>query len=700
MVPPNNLGPGLSDKDVNETQYRGMIGSLMYLTARRPNIQFSTCLCARYQANPKESYLMLLREFSAMSLAEAEYVAVAGCCTNILWMKSKLTDYDIIYEKVPIFYDNTSAISISNNLVLHSRTKHIDIIYHFIGDHILKGDIELHFIPTQYQRVDIFTKPLDEPTFKRLIVELDQVEFIFEEIAFTTNNEVALLYPLHPNSDYFIETLDDSKIWVSTPTRGIRGDIGYSGEIRAKGTLKKSCLPPRAYASRMIRRIDVRISDFLKLFVYASKHALKPNQTEGPPFTDHMKAICNLDVHVDPKSPKPYSQTEEVPQGKKSRAKSRLRRKQSSKHTSKSKTESSKSKTGQSEKETQSSLAKDKIPSHPSPPTPVVGEIHKELQQAPSGPTSLGATSEDGAHSQLSSGYDASADSTAEAGSELSAPNDSIPSQQDILKDKRSTFLTPDSPQDEPIIVLDESEEEEFAKDKDTHASSHDVPEDTSIPHPPSPKSAQIQELMAQPKLSKLLASNNFASCLPTKLKELPSKFIELSGEIKVLKQHIKDMKIELPGDLKEIPTKLQTFTSTISIQKQLKTLDSLPSLLNKVTETLNRFATVVENASGATTKDVPSAGQATASLAEGEKNTTKDAETNLQNELVYLLGIDVVEQYHNKKLLFDKYCDKMLKRRKSSKIINYDVITQKGPISLKVYREDETIEVFGKSQS
>ncbi|GJW09748.1 hypothetical protein Tco_1575575 [Tanacetum coccineum] len=61
----------------------------------------------------------------------------------------------------------------------------------------------------------------------------------------------------------------------------------------------------------------------------------------------------------------------------------------------------------------------------------------------------------------------------------------------------------------------------------------------------------------------------------------------------------------------------------------------------------------------------------------EGEKNT-KDAETNLQNELVDLLSIDVVEQYHNKKLLFDKYCDKMLKRRKISKIINCDVLTQK----------------------
>ncbi|GKC19159.1 retrovirus-related pol polyprotein from transposon TNT 1-94 [Tanacetum coccineum] len=108
----------------------------------------------------------------AMSSTKAEYVAVAGCCANILSMKSQLTDYDIVYEKVPIFCDNTSAIAISNNPVLHSRTKHFEIRYHFIRDHILKGDIELHFIPTQYQLADIFTKPLDEPTFKRLIVEL------------------------------------------------------------------------------------------------------------------------------------------------------------------------------------------------------------------------------------------------------------------------------------------------------------------------------------------------------------------------------------------------------------------------------------------------------------------------------------------------------------------------------------------------
>ncbi|GKA09335.1 retrovirus-related pol polyprotein from transposon TNT 1-94 [Tanacetum coccineum] len=108
----------------------------------------------------------------AMSLAEAKYVAAAGCCESILWMKSQLSDYDNLYKMVPIFYDNTSAIAISNNPVLHSRTKHIDIRYHFIRDHILKGYFEIHFIPTEYQLADIFTKPLDEPTFTRLKTEL------------------------------------------------------------------------------------------------------------------------------------------------------------------------------------------------------------------------------------------------------------------------------------------------------------------------------------------------------------------------------------------------------------------------------------------------------------------------------------------------------------------------------------------------
>ncbi|GJT08891.1 hypothetical protein Tco_0843353 [Tanacetum coccineum] len=155
-------------------------------------------------------------------------------------------------------------------------------------------------------------------------------------------------------------------------------------------------------------------------------------------------------------------------------------------------------------------------------------------------------------------------------------------------------------------------------------------------------------------------------------------------------------MDIELPGDLKEIPTKLETFTSTISsLTSQVAELKNIQwELPTEVTQTLDRFATVVENASRATTRDVPSAGQATASPAEGEKNT-KDAETNLKDELVDLLGTNIVTQYYNKKLLFDKYYDKMLKRKKSPKITICEVLTKKGPITLKIYREDGSKEVI-----
>ncbi|GJX31216.1 hypothetical protein Tco_0241071 [Tanacetum coccineum] len=137
---------------------------------------------------------------------------------------------------------------------------------------------------------------------------------------------------------------------------------------------------------------------------------------------------------------------------------------------------------------------------------------------------------------------------------------------------------------DDPIIVRDESKEEEADKE-DTHDTSHDMPKDTSIPPPPSRKLAQIQELIAQARtlyldvnqlttllvtslkleLSKLLASHNFSICLPTEQKELPLKFTELFREIKELKQHVKDMEIQLLGDFKEIPTNWRPLTSTIS---------------------------------------------------------------------------------------------------------------------------------------
>ncbi|WVZ89160.1 hypothetical protein U9M48_035597 [Paspalum notatum var. saurae] len=201
-----------------------MIGSLLYLTATRPDIQFAVCLCARYQASPRRShrqavkhifrYLkftpelglwyssgssLSLRGFSdadhagcridrkstsgtgellgtslvswssrkqasiALSTTEAEYVVLL-----LLWMKATLSDFGLKFGKIALLVDSTSAISVAKNHVSHSRTKHIDVRFHFLRDHYEKGDIDLVHVVFTYQLADIFTKPLEFDAFARL----------------------------------------------------------------------------------------------------------------------------------------------------------------------------------------------------------------------------------------------------------------------------------------------------------------------------------------------------------------------------------------------------------------------------------------------------------------------------------------------------------------------------------------------------
>ncbi|GKB98214.1 hypothetical protein Tco_0984351 [Tanacetum coccineum] len=129
-----------------------------------------------------------------------------------------------------------------------------------------------------------------------------------------------------------------------------------------------------------------------------------------------------------------------------------------------------------------------------------------------------------------------------------------------------------------------------------------------------------------KPELSKLLSSNDFRNSLPTELKELPFKFNEVTGELRDLNKYVHELEIDLLGDLKEIPTKLEKLSSIIlisSIQAKIKTLDALISLLNKVTEALDKFAHAIKVASHkAGDHSVPLAGQASTHPAEGEKNT------------------------------------------------------------------------------
>ncbi|CAN1132784.1 Retrovirus-related Pol polyprotein from transposon RE1 [Linum perenne] len=229
------------DKDeqgtaVDPKLYRGMIGSLLYLAASRPDIQYSVCLCARFQSSPKESHLSVVKRIFrylkgttsmglwyprndsfdllaysdsdyagsivdrktttgacqflgdkliswaskkqssvALSIAEAEYIAAGQCCTQILWIKSQLSDYLIHLSTMPVLCDNTSAISISKNPVQHSRTKHIEVRFHFIRELVQDQVVSLSFISINDQLADLFTKPLMEDRFCEIRTNLGMV---------------------------------------------------------------------------------------------------------------------------------------------------------------------------------------------------------------------------------------------------------------------------------------------------------------------------------------------------------------------------------------------------------------------------------------------------------------------------------------------------------------------------------------------
>ncbi|GJS02626.1 retrovirus-related pol polyprotein from transposon TNT 1-94 [Tanacetum coccineum] len=144
---------------VDQTRFCSMVGSLMYLTASRPDLVFTVCMCARYQASPTKKHPEALKR-------------VVRTHEEILWMRSQLTDYGFAFNKIPLYCDNRSAIALCCNNVQHSRSKHIDIRYHFIREKVEKGVVELNFVTTDYQLVDIFTKALPREWFEFLLPRL------------------------------------------------------------------------------------------------------------------------------------------------------------------------------------------------------------------------------------------------------------------------------------------------------------------------------------------------------------------------------------------------------------------------------------------------------------------------------------------------------------------------------------------------
>ncbi|GKF84555.1 hypothetical protein Tco_0249453, partial [Tanacetum coccineum] len=154
-----------------------MIGSLMYLTsnvdhAGCQDTRRSTSGSAQFVGDKLVSWPLKKQKCTTISSTEAEYISLSGCCAQILWMRSHLTDYGFQFNKIPLYYDNKSAIALCCNNVQHSKAKYIDIRCHFIKEHVENGIVELYFVRTEYQLADIFTKPLPRERFYFLIEKL------------------------------------------------------------------------------------------------------------------------------------------------------------------------------------------------------------------------------------------------------------------------------------------------------------------------------------------------------------------------------------------------------------------------------------------------------------------------------------------------------------------------------------------------
>ena len=101
----------------------------------------------------------------SLSTAKFEYKVASSCVTQLVWLNHMLHDYGLQSDTLLMFCDNLSVINISKNLVKHSRTKHIDIRHHFLHDLVDPKLIDIQYIETTNQLVDIFTKPLDNERF-------------------------------------------------------------------------------------------------------------------------------------------------------------------------------------------------------------------------------------------------------------------------------------------------------------------------------------------------------------------------------------------------------------------------------------------------------------------------------------------------------------------------------------------------------
>ncbi|GKC38667.1 putative ribonuclease H-like domain-containing protein, partial [Tanacetum coccineum] len=204
-------------EDVDVHLYKSMIGSLMYLTASRPDIMFAVCAYAKFQVTPKVSHLHVVKrifrylkgqpklglwyprdspfdleafldsDYARTSFdrksttgvvanltTKAEYVAVANCCGQVLWIQNQMLDYGFNFMNTKIYIDNESTICIVKNLVFHSKTKHIEIRHYFIKDSYKKKLIQVIKIHTDHNVADLLTKAFNVSRKAKRTTEISQ----------------------------------------------------------------------------------------------------------------------------------------------------------------------------------------------------------------------------------------------------------------------------------------------------------------------------------------------------------------------------------------------------------------------------------------------------------------------------------------------------------------------------------------------
>ncbi|KAI3744805.1 hypothetical protein L1987_57898 [Smallanthus sonchifolius] len=325
-IPVNHkLNSDPDGKDVDCRLYRAMIRSLMYLTASRPDIMFTVCICSRFQAKPKESHLIAVKrifrylkgkqrlglwyphgsnfDFNAytdsdfggcsldrksttggcqflgnrlvswqckkqttvsISTCKAEYIAAASCCSQILWIQQQLRDYGLNFTGTPMLIDNNATMSITNNLVKHSKTKHIEIRYHFIRDCAEKRLIELvkmaRHVEYKHNQVALLDPNMSEAVnFQGIIEFLNRSRL---RVALSADPYISLVYiqqfwdTVHQDTDVEPHVLranvNNTEIAISEET--IRAALALGGAaddpMSYPGTLIMGCFQRMGYRGK------------------------------------------------------------------------------------------------------------------------------------------------------------------------------------------------------------------------------------------------------------------------------------------------------------------------------------------------------------------------------------------------------------------------------------------------------------------